>query len=921
MKKLNLLFTALLLLCCVRIAKAEVVTIGEITYDVITKAKQAKVISGDTEYSGNIVIPSEITYNNVTCSVTSIGSNAFYECSSLASITIPNSVTSIGDGAFFKCSGLTSITIPNSVTSIGEYAFGWCSGLTSVTIPNSVTSIGDNAFGDCDRLTSITIPNSVTSIGEDAFSGCSGLESIVVDAGNTKYDSRDNCNAIIETESNTLITGCENTVIPNSVTSIGGFAFWGCSGLASVTIPNSVTSIGEYAFYSCSGLTSVTIGNSVTRIGNYAFYNCSGLTSVTIGNSVTRIGNYAFYNCSGLTSIEIPNSVTSIGDYTFYNCYGLTSITIPNSVTNIGNYAFRNCENLGDVYCLATNVPSTNSNAFSGSYPEYMKLHVPAEAIDSYKTTAPWSSFGSIVEIFAGGEMVIDGIKYDINVNTKQAKVIIGGNYSGDIVIPSEITYNNVTCSVTSIGSDAFNGCSRLTSITIPNSVTSIGKYAFCWCDGLTSITIPNSVTSIGEYAFQDCDGLTSVTIPNSVTSIGDWAFNDCDGLTSVTIGSSVTSIGNYAFSYCDGLESIVVDAGNTKYDSRENCNAIIETESNTLLYGCKNSVIPNSVTSIGSSAFNRCSGLTSITIPNSITSIGDYAFQSCSGLTSITIPNSVTSIESYAFYKCSGLTSITIGNSVTSIGDFAFSWCTSLTSIEIPNSVTSIGDGAFRICGNLTDVYCLATDVPTTESDAFDSSYIKNMKLHVPEEAIDSYKTTAPWSSFGNIVTLDGDIVETPKCDNPVIKYNNRELVIECETENAEFVTEVTSNDFKKFYSNKINFSATYNISVYATAAGYDNSDTVNATLCWIECDCDADDNTDIINIPAKAVFVTSNNGTINICCSLEGENVAVYSSDAMCIGSTTIENGCASIQSGLSKGNIAIIKIGEKSIKVILN
>ena len=1060
MKKLNLLFTALLLMCCVGTAKAHDFEFDGIYYNITSSySKTAEVTykgsSYDSylnEYTGCVVIPERVTYNGKIYSVTSIGYEAFYYCSRLTSITIPNSVTSIGNYAFYYCSGLTSITIPNSVTSIGNSAFGGCSGLTSITIPNSVTSIGNSAFDGCTGLTSITIPNSVTSIGNYAFDGCTGLESIVVEKGNTKYDSRDNCNAIIETESNTLIAGCKNSVIPNSVTSIGNYAFRECSDLTSITIPNSVTRIEYGAFWGCDGLESIVVDpgntkydsrdncnaiietesntliagckntvipNSVTSIGSTAFTGCSGLTSVTIPDGVTSIGWNAFAGCSGLTSITIPNSVTSIGNSAFEGCTGLTSITIPNSVTRIGEYVFSYCSNLTDVYSLATNVPATSSDAFYNLYPENMTLHVPAEAINSYKTTAPWSSFGSFDE-FVGGEMVIDGIKYDINVNTKQATVISGGNYSGDIVIPSEITYNNVTYSVTSIGS-----------------------YAFLYCSGLTSITIPNSVTSIGDYAFDGCSGLTSITIPNSVTSIGDWAFYECSGLTSITIPNSVTSIGNNAFYGCSGLESIVVDPGNTKYDSRDNCNAIIETESNTLIIGCKDTVIPNSVTSIGgvafsgckgltsitipnsvtsigTSAFNQCSGLTSVTFGNNVTSIGNYAFWVCTGLTSITIPNSVTSIGDAAFEDCSGLTSVTIGNSVTSIGwcafadcdgltsitipnsvtsiesgafadcdglesivvdadntkydsrencnaiietesntlikgckntvipnsvtsignsafddcdgltsitipnsvksigRYAFSWCSGLTSITIPNSVTSLGEWAFDGCSNLTDVYCLATNVPSTNWNAFSSSYIKNMKLHVPAEAINSYKTTEPWSSFGNIVAI---IVEKPKCDNPVISYYNRELVIECETENAEFVTEVTSNDFNKFYSDKITFSATYNISVYATATGYDNSDTVNATLCWIECDCSADDNTDIINIPAKAVFVTSNNGTINISCSLEGEVVELYTIDAMYIGSTTIENGCATIESGLSKGDIAIIKIAEKSIKVILN
>ena len=204
-----------------------------------------------TCYTGSVVIPKEVTYMDKT-----------------------QKVTSIGNSAFRGCSGLTSVTIPSSVTTIEEEAFSYCERLPSIIIPSSVTSIGDYAFRGCQKLTSITIPHSVTSIGERVFSGHRILTSITVESGNPKYDSRDNCNAIVETESNTLIVGCQETTIPNSVTSIGDYAFGGCSGLTSVTIPNSVTSISGYAFYGCSGLTSVTIPNSVTSIGDNAFSYC-----------------------------------------------------------------------------------------------------------------------------------------------------------------------------------------------------------------------------------------------------------------------------------------------------------------------------------------------------------------------------------------------------------------------------------------------------------------------------------------------------------------------------------------------------------------------------------------------------------------------------------------------------------------------
>ena len=308
---------------------------------------------GYTKPTGSLAIPSTVSYNSTSYTV-----------------------DTIDDYAFYGCNSLTSVTIPNSVTSIGNYAFQYCSGLTSVTIPDSVTSIGGSAFSNCTGLTLVTIGGSVTSIGNYAFYHCSGLTSIAVESGNTHYDSRNSCNAIIETATNTLIRGCKNTIIPNSVTSIGNYAFSGCSGLTSLTIPNSVTSIGNNAFQYCSGLTSVIFNaDSCISAGNSsfpAFYNCSNLTSFTFGNNVKRIPDYLCYRLSRLTSLTIPNSVTSIGSYAFSRCSGLTSITsLANEPPTIGSTTFNN---------VSTTIP----------------LFVPCGTEAAYRAANYWNSFQNI---------------------------------------------------------------------------------------------------------------------------------------------------------------------------------------------------------------------------------------------------------------------------------------------------------------------------------------------------------------------------------------------------------------------------------------------------------------------------------------------------------------------------------------------
>jgi hypothetical protein len=411
-------------------------------------------------------------------------------------VTIPDSVTRIGYAAFLGCSSLTSIGVvagnseytsqdgvlfDKNKTSIIQYPAGKQNGQYS--IPASVTSIGSYAFEGCSSLTSVTIPASVTSIGEFAFEYCNSLMSIGVVDGNSEYSSQDR--VLFDKNKTTLIqypAGKQNGQysIPASVTSIGSYAFVGCSSLTSVTIPDSVTSIESAAFADCSSLTSVTIPDSVTSIGNYAFVACNSLMSIGVvaGNSEYTSQDGVLFDKNKTTLIQYPAgkqnghysisaSVTSIGNYAFWECSSLTSVTIPDSVTSIGEAAFNNCSGL------------------------------------------------------------------------------------------TSVTIGN---SVTSIGDWSFEGCNSLTSVTIPDSVTSIGNGAFADCSSLTSVTIPDSVTSIGDEAFSGCSSLTSVTIPDSVTSIEHAAFYGCSSLTSVTIGDSVISIGSYAFYMCTSLTAIVFE-------------------------------------------------------------------------------------------------------------------------------------------------------------------------------------------------------------------------------------------------------------------------------------------------------------------------------------------------------------------------
>lgn len=659
----------------------------------------------------------EIVSIQIPETVTSIGDGAFMDCSALASVNIPSGVTAIDAKTFFGCSALTSLTLPDSVTSVGTYAFLNCSSLTSISIPSGVTTIEQGTFAGCSSLPSMTIPASVTSIGNNAFDGCIGLKELILADG-----------------SETLSLGYNGS---------NSGQFTPCK-LEKLYIGRNLSyntnyDYGYSPFYNIQTLKEVVLGDSLSSIGGFAFYKCRSLTyvhcgfespQVLSGNSLREQaviyvpkGTYVAYK-------EVfPNNIIVDGEANEV----IVDVTIPGT---LGEEALNQVAYLRDVHSLKVSGTLNNDDisTITGSMVNLLHLDLSKTNLTSVNGIGH-ANLCSIV--FPDSCKSISGYNERDNltsVTLPDAVETLGENCFNSCDQLAEVT---MSANLKTIGSQAFYQCGKLKEVIFKEGDKSIGYMAFYDCDNLTSVSFGAGVANIGQYAFYSCDNLRNLVIGDRISVTSYYTFSGCVNLSEIHVSSIETWLNSTFYDYYDSYPNRVSSKTNLYIDGE------LVTDV----------VIPSSVTSIRPFAFSQMSGITSVTIPEGVTSLANNAFFNCSGLTEVTMSKGLKTISSEAFYGCNRLASVIIPDGVTTIGANAFAQCDSLRSITLPSTLSNCAAGAFSGSG-LTEVTCPAFFPPVTGGDLIGAN---NCTLYVPEWTLNRYKLANNWNLFAAIEPISG--------------------------------------------------------------------------------------------------------------------------------------------------------------------
>lgn len=758
---------------------------------------------------------------------------AFYEFRNVQSINLPSRLSSIKANAFKGWNSLKSIYIPASVSEISPLAFASCPaldiiqvdegnflydsrnncnaviekftnklvfGCSETVIPNTVKEIGEKAFYGTD-LRTINIPASVVKIGSEAFNYCSQLESITVDEGNTKYDSRNNCNAIVEKETNRIVYGCYKTVIPENVSGIAPKAFAGVSKPINVRLPETFAQVDKQAFHDCTGLNSIylpfnvgiidtmafygcknlkyimnedgdlekfKITDNIFRIKLQAFRDCSGLDTLTIPGSLGELDREVFMNCTGLKKVVIEaGSVMELPYGTFQNCSNLQEVVLPNVAGyKIGSYAFKGCKKIKRVYCTYEyGMPQLSVASFEAGLESLYVYDV------SYDELTPWYEFFSNIIYMTDQNRLIDGIYYNmmsgyLEVTSDQedeTRIPKPYKYSGDIVIPDSITLYGRAYPVTCIAENAFKGNTSITSVTIGKQVDAIGQSAFEDCTGLTTVTMAggDKWAMLAPAAFKGCTSLHDVLLSDSTVCISDEAFMDCKAIENIRMPKWLGEIGERAFENCTNLKSVAIPEHLNIIDSKTfyHCDSLKTVTMNQQVQYIKDYAfsycqklsditLPESLEIIGKSAFIDCRGLTDITLPQKARDLGEGAFRYCYGLKNIQLPKGLKKVENLVFANCGNLTTIALPETVTEVGDQAFYQCGNIVSLTLEKGVKSIGEQAFSGCP-LVNIYCKPVTPPSAFDNSFSEAAYKKATLFLPANTSSTYNDHLVWKKF----------------------------------------------------------------------------------------------------------------------------------------------------------------------------